>query len=130
MNVNEIKIHDIKGLVDIPDFSLYIYMLLWILGIIFIFAFVFLLYRFFKNRNKGKRKEYYRILKELELDDAKQSAYTITKYARLLAQNEREVKLCDEMIEELEQFKYKKDVEPLSDDVKILFGRFMDIVDV
>ncbi len=128
--MNEIKIHDIKNLVEIPDISLYIYMFLWILAILFIFIFIFLLYKYFNNKNKNKRKEYYRILKDLDLKDSKQSAYTISKYIKLLAQNEREKRLASELIEELERYKYKKEVEELKDDVKIIFARFMDSLDV
>jgi len=127
---NEIKIHDIKGLVDIPDISLYIYMTLWILGIAFVFVIIFLIYRFFYNKHRNERKRYYKILKELDLNDSKQSAYTISKYIRLLANNEREKRLAQELIEELDSYKYRKDVEKLSDDVKIIFARFMDSVDV
>lgn len=128
--MNEIKIHDIKPLAQINDFSLYIYMLLWILGILLLFIIVFLIYKFFKNRSNNKRKAYYKILENLDLNDSKISAYTITKYARLLVRNEREVKLYEELNEELEAFKYKKEVGPLSDNVKIHFGRFMDTIDV
>jgi len=128
--MNEIKIHDIKELVEIPDFSLYIYMLLWILAIGAIFIFIILIYRYFYNKNRCKRKEYFKILKELDLNNAKNSAYEITKYARLLAQTQREKKLSEELIEELERFKYKKNVDTLDDDIKIIFGRFMDSVDV
>lgn len=128
--MNEIKIHDIKNLVEIPDISLYIYMFLWILGIAFIFILIFLIYKFFYNRNKNERKKYYKILKNLELKDSKQSAYTISKYIRLLAENEREKRLAEELIEELEKYKYKKEVKELEDDVKIIFARFMDSVDV
>ncbi len=128
--MNEIKIHDIKSLVDIPDISLYIYIFLWIIASAIIFLIVFLLFRFFRNRSKNQRKEYYKILDELDLSDVKNSAYTITKYARLLAQSHREKKLVNELIEELEAYKYKKEVEPLSDEIKIIFGRFMDSVDV
>lgn len=128
--MEEIKIHDIKGLVDIPDFSFYIYSVLWILGCALLFIFIFLIYKFFDNRSKNKRKSYYKILKELDLNDSRNSAYKITKYARLLSQSDREKKLSYELIEELENFKYKKEVKPLSDEVKILFGRFMDNVDV
>ncbi|PLY06841.1 MAG: hypothetical protein C0625_07820 [Arcobacter sp.] len=127
---NEIKIHDIKGLVDIPDISLYIYMTLWILGIAFIFVIIFLIYKFFYNKHRNERKKYYKILKELDLNDSKQSAYAISKYIRLLAHNEREKRLAQELIEELDSYKYKKDVEKLSDDVKIIFARFMDSIDV
>ena len=128
--MNEIKIHDIKELTEIPDISLYIFMLLWILGIALIFIFIFLIYRYFHNKNKNEKKKYYKILKELDLKDAKKSAYIITKYSRLLASNEREKRLMGELIDELEIYKYKKDVNTLSDDVKIIFGRFMDNIDV
>lgn len=128
--MNEIEIHDIKQLVDIPDFSLYIYLTLWVLGVILFCIVVFLIYKYFKYRKKDKRKFYYKTLKDLDLNDSKHSAYVITKYARLLAISEREKKLSTELIEELENFKYKKDVKPLSDEAKILFGRFMDNVDV
>lgn len=128
--MNEIKIHDIKPLVEINDYSLYIYMLLWILAVLFFLALIFLVYRFFKNRKNNQRKEYYKILKELDLNDSKNSAYAITKYGRLLARNEREIKIFEELNEELEAFKYKKEVEALNSNVKIHFGRFMDIIDV
>ena len=128
--MNEIKIHDIKGLVNIPDISLYIYMFLWILGCAAFFLIIFLFYKFFQNRNKNVRKQYYQILKELDLSYAKHSAYTITKYSSLLAQTQREKKLVKELVEELEKYKYKKEVEPLNDEIKISFGRFMDIIDV
>lgn len=128
--MNEIKIHDIKELVEIPDISLYIYMTLWILGIALIFIVIFLIYKFFYNRNKNERKKYYQTLKEVDLNNSKESAYTISKYIRLLATNEREKRLSEELIEELDKYKYKKNVENLSDDVKIVFARFMDLVDV
>lgn len=128
--MNELKIHDIKELVEIPDFSLYIYMLLWILGSLVFFILIFILIKLFLNRKKNKKKVYYNILKNMDLSNSKKAAYEITKYARLISHSEREKKLCHELIEELEEFKYKKDVEPLNDNFKILFGRFMDNVDV
>jgi len=128
--MNEIKIHDIKNLVEIPDISLYLYMLLWILGIAFIFILIFMIYKFFQNKYNNDRKKYYKVLEELDLEDSKQSAYTISKYVRLLAKSEREKRLANELIEELEKYKYKKEVKSLEDDVKIIFARFMDSVDV
>lgn len=128
--MNEIKIHDIKELVEIPDISLYIYILLWALAVAIIFVFIFLIYRFFHNKYKNERKKYYKILEELDLQNSKQSAYTISKYIRLLASNEREKRLANELIEELEIYKYKKEVESFDDKVKIIFARFMDSVDV
>lgn len=128
--MNELKINDIKELVDIPDYSLYIYMLLWILGCLVVFVLLFIVIRYFLTRKKNKKKEYYQILKNVDLENSKNAAYEITKYARLISHSDREIKLCHELIEELEIYKYKKDVKPFGDDFKILFGRFMDNVDV
>ena len=128
--MNEIKLKDIKELVDIPDYSIYLYMLLWILGSLVFFILLFILIRLIINRGKNRRKLYYKTLKEIDLNDSKKAAYEITKYTRLLIQSDREKKLALELIEELDRYKYKKDVEPLGSQAKILFGRFMDNVDV
>lgn len=128
--MNELKIHDIKNLVEIPDISFYIFLTLCILAGLIILALLFFIYKFFKNRKNNRRKEYFRILKGLDFTNSKHTAYTITKYSRLLVSNEREEKLCLELIEELEQYKYKKDVNNLSVEAKSMFERFMDSLDV
>lgn len=128
--MENIKIHDIKSLVEIPDFSIYIYILLISVAIFLVLLVLFLIYKIIKNRKKDFRKEYYKILEEIDFQDSKQCAYTITKYTRLLAVSQREKKLAEELIDELEQYKYKKDVKEIDEDIKILFSRFMDSVDV
>lgn len=128
--MNELKIHDIKNLVEIPDISFYIFLILCILAGLIILALLFFIYKFFKNRKNNRRKEYFQILKDLDFTNSKHTAYTITKYSRLLVSNEREEKLCLELIEELEQYKYKKDVNNLSVEAKSMFERFMDSLDV
>ncbi len=128
--MENIKIHDIKSLVEIPDFSIYIYILLISVAIFLVLLLLFLIYKIIKNRKKDFRKEYFKILEEIDFQDSKQCAYTITKYARLLAVSQREKKLAEELIDELEQYKYKKDVKEIDEDIKILFSRFMDSLDV
>ncbi|RXK11498.1 hypothetical protein CP965_13775 [Halarcobacter mediterraneus] len=128
--MQDLKIHDIKGLVEIPDFSICLYMLLWILASLLFLAFIYLVYKLIKNRKKNYRKEYYKNLKEIDFSNTKQSAYKITRYSRLLAQSLREKKLMEELLEALERYKYKKNVEQFDDEIKILYGRFMDNIDV
>jgi hypothetical protein len=128
--MNTLNIHDIKGLESIPDISFYIYILLLILGLAFLCVLIFLIFGYLKKQKKNERKEYFQILKSINLEEAKTSAYTITKYSRLLARNDREKRICSELIEVLDEFKYKKEVKPLSEEVKTLLERFMDIVDV
>lgn len=126
----EIKLHDIKQLVEIPDFSFYLYLFLLSVVILIIVLLIYLVYKLFKNRKKDERKTYYEILENIDFEQAKKSAYEITKYGKLLATSDREKKLIEELIEELEKYKYKKEVTSIDNEVKILFNRFMDSVDV
>ncbi len=126
----KLKLNDIKGLETIPDISFYIFILLIALGLAVVCIVLFFIYRYFKNKKPNKRKEYYNILKTLDFTNSKECAYKITKYCRLLARNEREKKICFELIEELDKYKYKKEVSPLNNDIKINLDRFMDIIDV
>lgn len=128
--MNELQLHDIKALVSIPDYSFFVFIALIILGLALVSTLAFLIFKIITNRKKDMKKEYFKILKELDLNDSKNAAYTITKYSRLLVSNEREEKLCAELIEELEVYKYKKDVNNLSKEAILTFERFMDSVDV
>jgi flagellar biogenesis protein FliO len=124
------KLHDIKELEKIPDNSVFIFSFLIFLALILIITIIFFIVKFFKNRKKSDRKKYYEILQNINFGNSKESAYVITKYTRLLARNEREKKLSEEIIEELEKFKYKKNVKQIDDTIKAKFSTFMDSVDV
>jgi ribosomal protein S10 len=124
------KLHDIKELERIPDNSIFIFSTLIFLGIILILLTIFLLIKYFKNRKISDRKSYYNILKNIDFSDSKNTAYTITKYSRLVALSDREKKLANELIEELEIFKYKKSVDNINSKTKAKFSTFMDALDV
>ena len=124
------KLHDIKELEKIPDNSIFIFSILLFLTILILLVITFFIIKFFKNRKKSDRKKYYELLKNIDFNDSKKSAYEITKYARLLANNEREKKLCEELIEELEKYKYKKNVDNINNTIKIKHSVFMDSLDV
>lgn len=127
---NELKLNDIKGLVDIPDNSVFIFSALIFLALILLFLLVLFIIKVLKNRKKDLRKEYFEILENIDFNDSKQSAYAITKYVRLLARNEREQKIANELIEELALYKYKKEVDTIKKETKAKLSTFMDIVDV
>ena len=127
---NELKLHDIKDLAVIPDNSIFIFSALVFLALIIAFLLIIFIIKLIKNRKKDLRKEYYEILENLDYKDSKQTAYTITKYLRLLARNEREKKIANELIEELEEYKYKKDVSSIKEQTKAKLSTFMDVIDV
>ncbi|GGD32654.1 hypothetical protein GCM10012288_03240 [Malaciobacter pacificus] len=124
------KLHDIKPLVEIPDNSFFIFLALVIFGLILLISIAFVLIRFFKNRKKSDRKRYFEILENIDFSNPKQSAYDITKYSRLLARNEREIRLCNDLIEDLEQYKYKKEVKDIDKSIQAKFSNFLDVIDV
>lgn len=124
------KLNDIKELGKIPDNSLFIFSALILLGFIFLLILIFFITKLIKNRKKNPRKIYFKILKNVNFSDSKKSAYTITKYSRLIVSNEREKKLAIELIESLEKYKYKKEVENIDNEVKAKFSIFMDSLDV
>jgi uncharacterized protein YozE (UPF0346 family) len=124
------KLHDIKELEKIPDNSIFIFSILIFFGIILVLTAIFLFIKYLKNKKISDRKTYYNILKNIDFSDSKKAAYTITKYSRLLVSNDREKKLANELIEDLEFFKYKKDVKEIDKMSKAKFLTFMEVLDV
>ena len=128
--MNPLNIHDIKSLHTIPDYSLYLFIFLILLGIVVISILLYMIYKSIKNRSKNERKEYYQILQNIDFSNPKQAAYTITKYTRLLASTPREIKLTEELIHELEIYKYKKEIAPIEAQIITQFEILMEALDV
>jgi len=128
--MNDIKIHDIKPLVSVPDFSLYLAIGLLVIGILVVAILVYLIYKSLKNKKADNYKKYYQILKELDLNNPKQSAYLITKYGRILAKSDTDKKILHDLIIQLNNHKYKKNIEPFCVNTKAQFQLFMENLDV
>ncbi|RXJ98715.1 hypothetical protein CRU98_08085 [Arcobacter sp. CECT 8986] len=128
--MNELKIHDIKNLVTIPDYSFYIYISLIIFISIICIVVLYFIIKSFLNKKKTKEEIAFEILENITLDNSKEDAYKITKYGRIVAKDDRSKKLYYELIENLEEYKYKKDVNTFDNNVINQFHRFMDSVDV
>lgn len=126
-----LKIHDIKPIVEVPSYSLYLYYALIVLGVLFFLFLGYLLIKYFKKNKNDERKKYYKILKNINFSTPKQSAYELSKYGRLLIQTQRDKKLFDELHYLLDEYKYKKDVkEKFSNEVKVKYELFMESLDV
>ena len=132
MKNNEVlsKLNDIKELEKIPDNSFFIFLAIVFIVIVISLIILFSIIKFLKNKKLNPRKQYYKILENIDFENPKNFAYTFTKYSRLLAINEREIKLSNEIIEELEKYKYKKEVENLDETIKVKYKIFMDSLDV
>lgn len=126
-----LKIHDIKSLEQIPDYSIYIYYLLIVVAIFASLVLVYFVYKFFTKDKNSIEKQYYKILKNIDFDNSKQAAYDICKYGKLLAKTQREKTLINDIYHDLEEYKYKKTVDKkISKKIKIKFETFMESLDV
>ena len=94
------KIHDIKDIVKIPDNSIFVYFTLIFFAFIILLSIIIFIIKYFKNKKEDKRKIYFNILKDIEFKDSKSDAYTITKYLRLLVNDDREKRLAEDIIHE------------------------------
>lgn len=112
------ELKDIKGIIEVPDYSLWI--LLSIIAFV-VFCLIILIY-FFKNRRKKRKKPSLKQiamknLKEIDFDDTKSAVYTFCENFQYFI-NEKNQETFENLQKELETFKYKKEIEKLSDEQK------------
>jgi hypothetical protein len=128
--MNELKLHDIKGLIEIPDYSLYLLLGLMLLVVILLFSILLYLYKWLRRKKVNIRKQSYTILTDMDFSNSKNAAYLITKHGRIIAKGQREKRLLENLIYDLEQYKYKKEILAINKKTQLLFEQFMESVDV
>jgi len=126
-----LNIHDIKPLEEIPDYSIYIFygMIVFFTGIILLL--LYMLFTYIQKKRNSPEKNHLRLLQNIDFSDPKSSAYTISKYGALLAKDDRQLTLLMELNQQLESYKYKKEVPKQVDKkTQTLYETFMDSLDV
>ena len=125
------QLRDIKPPVAIPDSSIYLYWGLIVLGSLVLIMAVYFLVRYFLSlRRTNQRKAWCVALKQINWNDPKKSAYEATRLGRLLLDdNDRLKELYCQMVAELDAYKYKREVDPLSPKVRAQFDLFVKACD-
>ena len=124
------QLRDIKPLLEIPDSSIYLYWgLITFAALLLIGVLFFVIKKLWENRKKNLAKEYLAALKAIDWKDTKKSAYAATRYARLLATDERRKELFSQLEPMLEQYKYKKEVGEVDEDTRNLFNLYVQVSD-
>jgi hypothetical protein len=119
------QLKDIKPLLQIQDSSLY-----WLIGYLFIGVLIvailaYLWKVFVVKRKYDAKKEALKILKNLDFSDSKKAAYEITNYGSILVDKENQQHILDELNEMLLEYKYKKEVPLISNEVKQKLNVFL-----
>ncbi len=124
------QLKDIKPLMEIPDSSYYIFWALVIVGSLIVMGVLFFVVRrLLQIRRDNLAKKYLAQLHAVDWVDAKQSAYSATHYARLLATDERRRELFDQLVPMLDRYKYKKEVESVDEETLRHFDLYRQVCD-
>lgn len=120
-------IEDIESLQNIPDYSFYITTALFIM-IVSLTLFLYKIYKRRKNRPLSKEELALKYYKEIDFSNPKRAAYLITKYGYILAKNKKSKDIFKELLQNLTQYKYKKNVEAFDSHTIGLYNLFLEVV--
>ncbi|MFA5233965.1 MAG: hypothetical protein WC390_06145 [Sulfurimonas sp.] len=128
----DIPLHDIKPIVEVQEYSLYYFLGIAFFVSLLVLAAAYLIYMLLQKRNRFNiRKEHFKLLNTLDLSDAKRSAYEITLYgATFKNDSPRHQEMYENLIERLEIYKYKRDVDALSGEVIGYIELYKGMIDV
>lgn len=128
----DIPLHDIKPLIEIQEYSMYYLIGVSVIGVVLFLALAYLAFKYFKNRNQFNiRKFNLNKLKTIDFSEPKKAAYEITSYGLVFKDDsERHSRAFTSLQEDLESYKYKKNVDDFSDDTKHLFEIYLGMLDV
>ena len=128
----DITLHDIKPIVDVEEYSFYYFLGVSALLILLICGVSYLIYVWYKKRNSFNiRKEHFKLMDSLDLSDAKHSAYAITNYgATFKDDSERHQEMYNNIINRLEKYKYKKEVDDFDSETLSYIELYKGMIDV
>jgi len=129
---NAIPLHDIKPLIEIHEYSLYYFIGVSLLAALILLGFIYLAYKWYKSKKKFNiRAEHYKLLNTVDYSNPKKAAYDLTFYgATFIDDSERHLRAFENMIEQLEKYKYKKNVENFDVDTLHVIDFFNGMIDV
>lgn len=126
--MNDLPIRDIKPPLPIPDISFYLFSGLMLFVLLALIGLGYFAYRWWRaHRHIDRRKEWLAVLDAMDLHQAKRSAYLMTRYGRLLAEDERRKEIYEALLPKLERYKYQKEVPPLDEETKRYIKLFLQM---
>jgi hypothetical protein len=124
------ELRDIKPLLEIPDDSYTIFIVLALFMGIIILTLLFILFRkFFANRKRDMKKVYLQRIKNVDWKHPKQAAYEVTHFGRLLADEPRVEEIYNQIVPMLEPYKYRKSVPPVDEVTLRQYNLLVHIID-
>ena len=128
----DIPLHDIKPLMEVPDSSFTLFMIVLLIVVVLFFGALYLLYRFIQSQKTvNYRKIHYQALKKIDFKDPKRAAYAITEHGRIFAEDsERLNEAYANLVSRLEIYKYQKSVAKIDDESRSYYKIYLGMIDV
>ena len=128
----DIPLHDIKPLMEVPDSSFTLFMIVLLIVVVLLFGALYLLYRFIQSQKTvNYRKIHYQALKKIDFTDPKRAAYAITEHGRIFAEDsERLNETYVNLVSRLEVYKYQKVVAKIDDESRSYYKIYLGMIDV
>lgn len=128
----DIPLHDIKPLLEVPDHTFWVFVVVVVAGIILVAGALFLLWRYWRTRKEANlRHNAFEALGSVDFSDPKQAAYAITRHGALFAGDSTR---CEEayasLVARLAPYKYKKSVEPIDEETVSYYNIYLGMIDV
>lgn len=130
--MNQIKLKAIKPMIVISDDSVYVAIGLIVLATLIAVAVIYLVLRWYKHKNlANKRRQYLKMMQNIDFTNPKQAAYDITKYGFIFKDDSpRNSEMYENLTQRLQKYKYKKTVEDIDDETKGYFELYEGMIDV
>ena len=114
------ELRDIKPLLEIPDSSYTIFVLLALFMGAILLTLLFIFFRkFFANGKQNIKKVYLQRIKNVDWKEPKQAAYEVTYFGRMFVDEPRVAEIYSQIVPMLEAYKYKKEVPLEVDEVTL-----------
>jgi len=124
------ELRDIKPLLEIPDNSYTIFLVLAVFMGLLIFSLLLILFRkFWSKRKVDMRKVYAQRIKNVNWKHTKQAAYEVTFFGRLLSDDPKIEGIYKQLVPMLEPYKYRKNVPALDEETLKQYNLLVHIID-
>jgi hypothetical protein len=127
----DIPVNDIAPLVEVHDYSIYLFAGAMTALIVGVAAILFFLLKKWRSRRLSARAIAYKTLQTIDFSNPKAAAYAISTIGRLFVHdNERTERAYTNLFERLTRYKYAQNVEPIDEETLGYFHLYLEIIDV
>jgi hypothetical protein len=124
------ELRDIKPLLEIPDDSYTIFVVLALFMGLLIFSLLLILFKkIWLKRKVDMRKVYSQRIKNVDWKHTKQAAYEVTFFGRFLADDPKIEGIYKQLLPMLEPYKYRKNVPALDEETLKQYNLLVHIID-